>query len=380
MDKRYAVGIDLGTTNSALAVSEAESAGRAGDRAGAAARFPAGERRGGDPPLGPLPAAGGGSGGGFRPSPWVSDPQGGIVGRFAREHGALLPDRLVTSAKSWLGHPHVDPRQPVLPWGSELGERKVSPFEASRRYLEHLREALLHHLRQRGEEAGLEACAAVLTVPASFDEVARGLTFEAAAAAGWGEVTLLEEQQAAFYHWLAQAGDGWRRAVRPGEVVLICDVGGGTADFSLVAVAEEAGNLVLERVSVGDHILLGGDNMDLALAYALNAELEGQGKKLDSRAVPSSSCMPADSARSASLPTRSWRRCPSPYPAAARACSPAPSPPCCAGSCCGRCCSMVFCRRSASTSARSAGKRPGCGSSACPTRPIPPSAATWPGS
>ena len=188
----------------------------------------------------------------------------------------------MTSAKSWLGHPHVDPRQPVLPWGSELGERKVSPFEASRRYLEHLREALLHYLRQRGEGAGLEACATVLTVPASFDEVARGLTFEAAVAAGWGEVTLLEEQQAAFYHWLAQSGDGWRRAVRPGEVIQICDVGGGTADFSLLAVAEEAGNLVLERVSVGDHILLGGDNMDLALAYTLKAELEGQGKKLDS--------------------------------------------------------------------------------------------------
>ena len=281
MDKRYAVGIDLGTTNSALAVSEIGTAGA--------------------PEIVPVPQVISLQASGeeeILPSalylppeaeaaalsarlPWEFDPLGGIIGRFAREHGALLPDRLVTSAKSWLGHPHVDPRQPVLPWGSELGARKVSPFEASRRYLAHLREALLQHLRQRGEAAGLEACAAVLTVPASFDEVARGLTFEAAAAAGWGEVMLLEEQQAAFYHWLAQAGDGWRRAVRPGEVVLVCDVGGGTADFSLVAVAEEAGNLLLERVSVGDHILLGGDNMDLALAYALHAELEGQGKKLD---------------------------------------------------------------------------------------------------
>ncbi len=121
----------------------------------------------------------------------------------------------------------------------------------------------------------------VVTVPASFDEVARGLTHQAAVAAGWQRVTLLEEQQAAFYHWIARAGDGWREQIAPGEIVLVCDVGGGTADFSLVAVTEAQGLLQLERISVGDHILLGGDNMDLALAYTLRAELEGQGKKLD---------------------------------------------------------------------------------------------------
>ena len=122
----------------------------------------------------------------------------------------------------------------------------------------------------------------VLTVPASFDEIARNLTAAAAEAAGFGKVVLLEEPQAAFYAWTAQAGSNWRNQVSRGDIVLVCDVGGGTADFSLIAISEKDGNLEVERISVGEHILLGGDNMDLALAYTLQAQLEAAGKSIDS--------------------------------------------------------------------------------------------------
>jgi hypothetical protein len=134
----------------------------------------------------------------------------------------------------------------------------------------------------KGREWDLSQGAIVLAVPASFDELARNLTAEAAAAAGLGQVTLLEEPQAAFYAWIAQAAKEWRTQVGPGDIVLVCDVGGGTADFSLIAVTEDAGALQLERISVGEHILLGGDNMDLALAYTLKAQLEADGKSIDS--------------------------------------------------------------------------------------------------
>ncbi|BCR03235.1 heat-shock protein [Desulfuromonas versatilis] len=283
MAKRFAVGIDLGTSNSALALA------------------PAGE--GAAPEVLPVPqlfsfqAVGEAE---LLPSvvylplekeaqsavaqlPWAeAEPGAGLVGQFAREHGAQLPDRLVSSAKSWLCSPHVDPLKPILPWKAELDEaRKLSPLQAAVRYLEHLRLALQRQLAERGEDIDPAACEVVVTVPASFDEVARSLTHLAAEEAGWGQVTLLEEQQAAFYYWIAQSGDAWREQVSPGDLVLVCDVGGGTADFSLVAVSEQGGDLQLERVSVGDHILLGGDNMDLALAYALRAELEQKGQKLD---------------------------------------------------------------------------------------------------
>lgn len=283
MEKRYAVGIDLGTSNSALALAAAEPEGRA--------------------QVLPIPQLFSFQGVGeldMLPSvlylpleneirsasahlPWEGEPaRAGLVGQFARERGSLMPDRMVASAKSWLCNPHVNPEEPVLPWNSDLENgQKVSPFEASTRYLRHLRLAFEGALEARGEPAGSRAGEVVVTVPASFDDVARALTHRAAQAAGWGEVTLLEEQQAAFYYWIAQSAGKWREQVRPGDLVLICDVGGGTADFSLVAVSELAGELQLERVSVGDHILLGGDNMDLALAYALRAELEGAGQKID---------------------------------------------------------------------------------------------------
>ena len=283
MEKRYAVGIDLGTSNSALALTPAEPEGSAQVLA-----IPQLFSLQGVGKLDMLPSAL------YLPLenelssagatlPWEGDPlRAGLVGQFAREQGALMPDRLVASAKSWLCNPHVNPEEPVLPWNSDLEPaQKVSPFQASVRYLRHLRQAFEGELLERGEPAGSRAGEVVVTVPASFDDVARALTHRAALAAGWGEVTLLEEQQAAFYHWIAQSAGKWRDQVRPGDLVLICDVGGGTADFSLVAVSEQAGELQLERVSVGDHILLGGDNMDLALAYTLRAELEASGKKID---------------------------------------------------------------------------------------------------
>ena len=210
--------------------------------------------------------------------PWPSDT--GIIGHFARVHGTLVPDRLVTSAKSWLSNPHIDPRQPVLPWASTI-EGKLSAFECSRRYLAHLKAGFLYSEAAQGRDWDLSKGQIVLTVPASFDEVARNLTYEAAEAAGLPNVVLLEEPQAAFYAWTAQAGADWRMQVRAGDIVLVCDVGGGTADFSLIAVTSSGGNLALERISVGEHLLLGGDNMDLALAYTLRSQLEDAGKTID---------------------------------------------------------------------------------------------------
>lgn len=204
-----------------------------------------------------------------------------VVGRFAREHGAQRPDRLVISAKSWLCNPHIDHRQAVLPWGSTAIEPadKVSPVEASRLYLERMRESIL--LTAKEENWNIEDAAVVITVPASFDELARQLTIEAAEAAGFTEPTLMEEPQAAFYAWLERLGADWRKHVSPGDIVLICDVGGGTSDFSLIAVSDDGGDLALERISVGAHILLGGDNVDLALAYALRQQMEDEGRSID---------------------------------------------------------------------------------------------------
>jgi len=202
-----------------------------------------------------------------------------IVGEFARAHGAKSPTRLVASAKSWLCHPGVDRRAPLLPWQAPAEVAKVSPLEAAHACLAHLRAAWNHH--HGAGEAPLEAQEIVLTVPASFDAAARDLTVEAAKLAGLDRVTLLEEPQAAFYAWIEAMGAGFRKALRPGEVVLVVDVGGGTTDFSLIEAREAGGELELARLAVGDHILLGGDNMDLALAHTLSQRLATQGKKLD---------------------------------------------------------------------------------------------------
>jgi molecular chaperone DnaK (HSP70) len=282
MTTRFSVGIDLGTTNSAIALTDLESDHTevlevtqvlGPQQIGEKATLPSALY---------LPHPDEFPKNSF-PLPWEHEIEDvTIVGHFAREHGVLVPDRLITSAKSWLSNPHIDPRRPSLPWRSEIQDRKLSPFECSRRCLAHLKDAFLYAGRLRGRNWELSEAEIVLTVPASFDAVARTLTADAAEAAGLGKVTLLEEPQAAFYAWIAQAGREWRSLVSPGDIVLVCDVGGGTADFSLIAVTDNDGVLELERISVGEHILLGGDNMDLALAYTLQAKLEAEGKSIDS--------------------------------------------------------------------------------------------------
>ncbi len=203
------------------------------------------------------------------------------VGTFARERGAELPSRLVASAKSWLSHSGVDRQAPILPWNAPEGARRVSPVEASVRYLQHLREAWDHRMAGDDPDARLAQQEIYLTVPASFDPVARELTAEAARKAGFENLTLLEEPQAAFYAWLLEQDESWRDAVEVGEAILVCDIGGGTTDLSLIEVTEEDGNLDLRRSAVGNHILLGGDNMDLTLAYAVRAKLAQDGTTLD---------------------------------------------------------------------------------------------------
>jgi molecular chaperone DnaK (HSP70) len=281
MQARFSLGIDLGTSNCAMALTDLET-----DRTEILPITQIlGANQLGEAPTLPsalyLPHPAEFPPGSF-PLPWDGHREPGIVGQFARDHGALVPDRLVTSAKSWLSNPHIDPKQPTLPWRSDSAEEKLSPFEVSRRFLEHIKGAFLHTAQAQDRKWELGDGEIVVTVPASFDEVARSLTAEAAEAAGLGNVTLLEEPQAAFYAWTARAGRQWRDAVAPGDIILVCDVGGGTADFSLIAVTDVAGSLELERISVGEHILLGGDNMDLALAYTLQARLEAEGKTLDS--------------------------------------------------------------------------------------------------
>ncbi|MDQ8204857.1 Hsp70 family protein [Pelagicoccus sp. SDUM812003] len=280
MDKKFVIGIDLGTSNSAVSLCDLESGeSRVVNVTQILAPNQVGER----PSLPSalyLPEAGEFSEESLR-LPWSEGEIRQIVGSFAREHGAQVPDRLVTSAKSWLSNPHIDPQSAVLPWNSESVEAKVSAVEASRRYLQHLKAGVLHAEQLEGRQWNWDDGQIVITVPASFDEVARKLTADAAAAAGFPEPVLLEEPQAAFYAWTEQAGADWRKQVQAGDVILVCDVGGGTADFSLIAVSEEDGNLAVERVSVGEHILLGGDNMDLALAYTLQAQLEDGGSEID---------------------------------------------------------------------------------------------------
>lgn len=207
--------------------------------------------------------------------------QASLIGVFARDQGTKVPDRGVHSAKSWLCHSGVDRRGAILPWDSDPEEvAKISPLEAQTRLMKYIRAAW--DSTAEAEEHKLATQEVFLTVPASFDPEARELTVEAARAAGLQRVTLLEEPQAAFYSWLGAGGENWREQLNVGDLVLILDVGGGTTDLSLIAVREEEGNLSLERVAVGEHLLLGGDNMDLALAHIAAQRLkEEKGKDLN---------------------------------------------------------------------------------------------------
>lgn len=213
---------------------------------------------------------------GDRGLPW-SDEQGPVVGELARNLGSKTPIRLVSSAKSWLCHPGVDRRAPILPLDALEEIEPISPLLASTRYLEHVRDAWNH----RFPDSPLGQQAVTLTVPASFDPAARELTAEAATAAGLSNLTLLEEPQAAMYSWIESSGGEWRTQVQVGDVILVVDLGGGTTDLSVIAVTEQDGSLELTRIAVGDHILLGGDNMDLALAHVVRSKLAAEGKRLD---------------------------------------------------------------------------------------------------
>ncbi len=279
MTARWAIGIDLGTTNTALAFRPLD-----GDARVEVFGIPQLARAAAVEPRQLLPSFL------YLPHPAELPPAAtalpwgfgdGIVGEWARALGAQTPVRLVSSAKSWLSHPTLDRRAASLPAGSPDEVPKVSPLDASARYLAHLRAAWDHAIAKGDPAQALAAQAITLTVPASFDAVARELTVEAARAAGLGDVALLEEPQAALYAWVDTMGDRWRREVGPGDLILVVDVGGGTTDFSLIAVVDRAGELGLERLAVGDHILLGGDNMDLALAHVLEAKVARGGRRLD---------------------------------------------------------------------------------------------------
>ncbi|MDN3698280.1 Hsp70 family protein [Vibrio cortegadensis] len=212
---------------------------------------------------------------GSRTLPWTHEPKA-LVGAIARNLGSKTPIRLVASAKSWLCHSGVNRRDSFLPQGSPEEVSKVSPLKTTELYLDHLKQAWDH----ANPNAPLSEQDVTITVPASFDPAARDLTAEAARNVGFEHLTLLEEPQAALYSWIDNSNDTWRDEVNVGDIVLVVDVGGGTTDLSLVAVTEEDGNLNLNRIAVGEHILLGGDNMDLALAYRLKMKLAQDGKQL----------------------------------------------------------------------------------------------------
>ncbi|PSV32928.1 MULTISPECIES: Hsp70 family protein [unclassified Photobacterium] len=207
--------------------------------------------------------------------PWNAKPNA-IVGAMARSLGSKTPIRLISSAKSWLCHGGVNRRDAFLPLNSPEEVVKVSPLEATQQYLEHMADAW----NFQHPETPIFDQDVTITVPASFDPAARDLTAEAARNVGFKYLTLLEEPQAAVYSWIKNNDESWRDQVSVGDIILVVDIGGGTTDLSLVAVTEEDGNLTLNRVAVGDHILLGGDNMDLALAYRLKMKLAQEGKQL----------------------------------------------------------------------------------------------------
>lgn len=213
--------------------------------------------------------------------PWASDSRY-IIGEMAKNQWGRAGYRVVHSAKSWLCHKGIDRRKAVLPFGSEIDD-KISSFEATFMILNHIKDSWNHDYKNGKLKGLFEDQKIVITVPASFDPAARDLTIEAALEAGYDDVGLIEEPQAAFYSWIESHGTDWRDHLEIGKKILVCDVGGGTTDFSLIESTQQEGNLSLQRISVGSHILLGGDNMDLALAHFLNKKLKDEGKNPDQK-------------------------------------------------------------------------------------------------
>jgi Hsp70 protein len=279
-EARYAIGVDLGTTNCALSYVDLtageEEPGRQQTMAVAQLISPGVvEERHLLPSFLYLPHPDE-----LAPGelvlPWGAQPDC-IVGALARERGAQTPIRLVSSAKSWLCHAGVDRRGAILPQEAPEEVPRISPLEATVRYLEHLCDAWDHE----HPDTPLRDQELTITIPASFDPAARELTAEAARTAGYERMTVLEEPQAALYSWIQSSEGAWRKQVQVGDIILVVDAGGGTTDLSLIAVIEKDGNLELHRVAVGDHLLLGGDNMDLALAHVIAGKLAAQGTQLD---------------------------------------------------------------------------------------------------
>jgi DNA-K related protein/Hsp70 protein len=296
---RYLIGIDLGTTNSAVAYIDTQEAARnrsviihtfevpqliAEGEVGAASTLPSF-----------LYFAGAHDLANHARLPW-QEQAAPVVGVLAREQGALVPGRQVASAKSWLCHDAVDRTARILPWGADRPDFACSPVEASTRYLAHLRDAWNYTFareQSNGEALRFEQQEIVLTVPASFDEEARELTVQAARDAGLKNLTLLEEPLAAFYAWIVAHRGTLKRRLKDGDLVLICDVGGGTTDLSLIRVRIMNGEVRFERTAIGEHLLLGGDNVDLALARRVEEKLGNPGLTLRQRAALARQCCAA---------------------------------------------------------------------------------------
>jgi len=274
------VGIDLGTTNSVLAYHKEEGEGAQGifqvpqliapgevgrrDMLPSFIYFPTkAEKESGDLRL-----------------PW--DPFGErVVGEYARRRGAETSGRLVSSSKSWLSFDGIDQTRAILPIDGTGDCPKISPVVAAATFLRHLKASWNYENKKAFRE--LQDLDVTITIPASFNAVAREFTVQAARSAGLDDITLLEEPQAAFYAWLYQNRETWRDHIKEGDVILVVDIGGGTTDFSIIEVTRDGETIGLERLAVGRHLLLGGDNMDLALTEILLKELGKSAERLGQR-------------------------------------------------------------------------------------------------
>ena len=284
MTYKYFVGIDLGTTNSSVAYSRAEDSQSKIEQykihqlvseglVDALEVLPSliyipSER---DFPEGSLEL------------PWNDRPKV-VIGEMARREWSRAGYKVVHSAKSWLCHNSVDPKESILPFKSTLDdEKKISAFEATQMILRHIKDSWNYDVEVGALEGLLEDQSLVITIPASFDPAARDATLEAAHSIGLRNVLLLEEPQSALYSWIESQGDNWRDNLEVGRSILVCDIGGGTTDFSLMKTVDEEGSLGFKRIAVGNHILLGGDNMDLALSHLLKAKLKESGQTPDDK-------------------------------------------------------------------------------------------------
>ncbi|WP_111977838.1 Hsp70 family protein [Algibacillus agarilyticus] len=283
---KFVVGIDLGTSNTALSYVEKENVQSGENIDVVSMPIPQVVASGSIENKPSLPSAVYLSSGDDLPKgslnlPWRTEDKV-VVGHFAREQGTKIPTRYIHSAKSWFCHSGIDPEKKLLPPGTPEKAIKQSPADVAKMILQHLIEAWNDEVAQGEADYALTAQEVTICVPASFDARARNLTVKVAEELGFTNLHLLEEPQAAIYSWIASMGRDWRSKVEKDDLILVVDVGGGTTDFSLIAVTEEEGQLELRRIAVGEHILLGGDNMDLALAHSVAQKLKQQGsKKLD---------------------------------------------------------------------------------------------------